>query len=265
MKKKIITTIICLVLLLAVGVSAYAAVSSIRNRMEIDPNDTEMDNFREVIMKEKVAEPDKKALNIPVYNEEDLLFKTNGMFYLNRDFCFYENTNALMTYTGGIMKAYPDPAIREREDGSLYFIYDTDTGNRLFLFFTCENDLQTPVGFPTVIKELLSYNDFSGLKIGDPIEDVEKIDSVATLHKKLIIDVWNLDPVGAEFHAKNGYPCTSIHYLKDGILKIEYKMLDDQSLVISDIVFSKDYTLENAKGKVVNYKINEADLPTKND
>lgn len=261
MKKKIIIPIICLALVLAMGASAYAVASSIRSRKEIDPNNAERDNFRVIIMKEKVAESDKKTLNIPVYNEEDLLFKTDGKFYLNRDFCCYENTNALMTYTGGIMEAYPDPAIREREDGSLYFIYDTDTGYRLFLFFTHENDLQTPVGFPTVIKELLSYNDFAGLKVGDPIEDVEAIDSVATLHKKLIVEVWNLDPVGAAGHAKKGYPCTSIHYLSDGILKIEYEMLEGQKLIISNMVFKEDYILKNARGKNINYKIIESDLP----
>lgn len=244
--------------------NTFAVVSSIRSRVENDPHNTAgRDNFYEVIMKEKVAESDKRALNIPVYYEEDLLFKTDGKFYLNRDFCFYENQNAHMTYTGGIMEAYPDPAIREREYGSLYFIYDTDTGYRLFLFFTYENDLQDPIGFPVVIKELLSYNDFSGLKIGDPIEDVEAIDSVATLHKKLIIDVWNLDPVGAAGHAKDGYPCTSIHYLSDGILKIEYEMLEGQKLVISNMVFNENYVLENARGKDINYKINEIDLPTR--
>jgi len=109
--------------------------------------------------------------------------------------------------------------------------------------------------------KMLSYDAFSDLNLGDPIEKVEAIDSVATLHKKLIIDVWNLDPVGAENRAKYGYPCTSIHYLKDGILKIEYKMLENQDLVISDIEFSEDYTLINALDDKVDYKINEMDLP----
>lgn len=261
MKKKIIP-IVCFLLTLVLCVAAYATVSSVRHREKNDTDNSKRDNFYEVIFKKKVSASEKKELIIPIYDEEDLFFKTDGLFYLNRDFCFYENQNAHMTYTGALMEAYPDAAIREREDNSLYFVYDTNTGYRLFLFFSNENALQDPIGFPVVIKNLRPYDDYAMLKIGDSIENVEAIDSVATLHKQLIIDVWDLEPAGAAFHAKNGYPCTGVHYLSDGILKIEYEMLEGQKLIISNMVFSENYILKNALGKNINYRINELDIPT---
>ncbi|MEG2153244.1 MAG: hypothetical protein RRZ71_08280 [Clostridia bacterium] len=189
------------------------------------------------------------------------MFKTDGLFYLNRDACFYEGQSARQNYTGAILEAYPTKAIRSRDEKSVYFVYDTDTDYRLYLFLNYNNGLQTPIGFPIIIGKLLSYGDFSGLKIGDSIDRVEMIDSIAGLYKKEIVDVWQLDPAGAIGHAKEGYPCTSIHYLKDGILKIEYTMLEDQSLVISDMEFNKNYELVNAVGETVDYKILDIDLP----
>ena len=78
----------------------------------------------------------------------------------------------------------------------------------------------------------------------------------------MILEVFDLVPIAAQRLAEQGYPCTTIHYLKDGILKIEYEMQEDRSLVVSNMVFSKDYQIESANGKVVNYKIEDIDLPT---
>ena len=234
-----------------------------QKRQPNKPDSTERNNFRSVIEENKETNSKAKLEKIPVYIEEELLFNTNGLFYLNRDACFYEGQNARQNYTGALLEAYPTTAIRSRDSDSVYFVYSTDTGYRLYLFASYENSLNTPVGFPVVIGELLSYSDFKGIEPGDRIEEVEAIDAVATLHKKLILDVWNLDPVGARYHEKEGYPCTTIHYLNDGILKLEYEMQDDRSLVVSAVEFSKDFQLESANGKIVNYKIEDIDLPTK--
>jgi hypothetical protein len=260
MKKVVLVVIVVVVFVVALAGVAYAAISA-RSKEKTDPNNEKRDEFESVIEGEKETDTNAKLKEVPIYKEYDLLFNTDGSFYLNRDACFYEGQNARQNYTGGILEAYPTDAIRDRNGKSVYLVYDTDTGYRLYLFVSYDNDLQTPIGFPVVIGKMLSYDAFCSLNLGDPIEKVEAIDSVATLHKKLIIDVWNLDPVGAANHAIDGYPCTSIHYLKDGLLKIEYKMLENQDLVISDIEFSEDYTLINALGDKVDYKINELDLP----
>lgn len=190
-----------------------------------------------------------------------MLFKTDGLFYLNRDACFYERQSARQNYTGSLLEAYPTSAIRGRDEDTVYFVYATDTGYRLYLFASYENELQTPVGFPVLIEKLLSYTDFKNIAVGDKIEEVETIDPVTALHKKQIVEVWDLAPVAARKLAEDGYPCTTIHYLKDGILKIEYEMQEDRSLVVSNVVFNKDFQIKSANGKVINYRIEEVDLP----
>ena len=258
MKKGYVFLIAAAVCLLA-GTAAFAAVS-IRNRQDVNMFNVHEVDIGQTVEDGKVPEGEGKLGEIPVFAEDDLLYYTEG-YDLNRDFCYWNNQNAHMTYTGRILTAYPDPAIREREDGTLYFVYDTDTGYRLFLFFTKDNDLQDPIGFPVVIKEMLSHKDFDALKIGDTIGDVAELDPVAEVYRKKIIDVWDLQPKGAAAQAGRGYPCTSIHYLKDGILKIEYEMTEDRELVIKNMVFSEDYTLVDALGRTINYKIVESDLP----
>lgn len=222
----------------------------------------EINNFVSFIEANKETDSKTGLKKIPVYIEEELLFKTDGLFYLNRDACFYEGQSAQDNYTGALLEAYPTSAIRGRDADTVYFVYATDTGYRLYLFASYGNELHTPVGFPVLIGKLLSYTDFKNIAVGDKIEEVEAIDPVTSLHKKLIVEIWDLAPVAARAHAEKGYPCTTIHYLKDGILKIEYEMLEDQSLVVSNVVFSKDYQIESANGKVVNYKIEALDLPT---
>jgi hypothetical protein len=232
-------------------------------RQEIDPDDiTSYNVFFEALDEVKETSKETALSNIPVYDEEELFFKTDGSFYINRDACFYDNQNARQNDVRGILLRYPTQAIRERDSDSFYTVYDTDTEYRLFLFFGSQNNYTTPMGFPVVIKDMLSYSDFSELAIGDPIEDVEVIDTVATVHKNLIINVFQMDPIGSASFAADGYPCTSIHYLTDGILKIEYEMLENRDLIISDIEFSEDYRLTNARGNIIDYKILDIDLPT---
>lgn len=199
--------------------------------------------------------------DIPVYSEKELLFETNGLFFLGRDAGFYYGTNARLNEAGAILATYPTSAIRLNDNGSYYTIYETDSGYRLYLFFDKNNSFTTPVGFPVIIKRVLSFSDFSNLDIGDPIEVVEIIDPVATLHKKVITDVWELEVKGATYFAEQGYPCTSIHYLKDGLLRIEYDMLDNGALVVSKIELNEDYVLTDVLGNEIDYTIDEMDLP----
>ena len=212
--------------------SVYAAETA-RRRQDFQADNSELHNFEAVVEEKKESDSKKSLKEIPVYMEEELLFKTDGLFYLNRDACFYEGQNARENYTGALLAAYPTSAVRNRDEETVYFVYQTDTGYRLYLFANYENELQTPVGFPVVIGEMLSYDAFDGIEAGDSMETVAAVDPVTDLYKKQILEVWNLDPVAARALAEDGYPCTTIHYLKDGILKIEYEMQNDQSLVVS--------------------------------
>ena len=258
MKTKIITiTVVALILFFSC--TAYAAVSAL-NKREID-SQNELLDYREIIDDGKEDNDNKSVSDIPVYLENELLFGTGGQFYLSRDACFYDGQNACQNSLRGILRTYPTDAIRKRDKDTIYLAYSTDTGYRLFLFSSYSNDLFTTAGFPIVIYKQLKYEDFEKIKTGDTIETVEMIDPVAGLVKKEISEVWNLDPAGAKGHAKDGYPVTSIHYLTDGIIKIEYEMKEDRSLIISDIFYDENYNIVSANGKTFNYRINELDLP----
>ena len=216
-----------------------------------------------VVIVDHIATPQgsKSSLEVPVYYEDELLFNTNGMYYLNRDACFYKGSSFLPNEASAILAAYPTNAIRVRSDGTEYAIYDTDTGYRLYLFFDSDREIPTTLGFPLVIKDLLSYSDFKDIQIGDSILDVEAVDDVTALYKKTLIDVWEINPEGAAGLAEYGHPCTTIHYLKDGILKIEYTMTTEEGLIVSNMIFDRNFVLTCADGTSVSHKIESIDLP----
>ena len=181
------------------------------------------------------------------------------MFYLNRDASIYKNLSSMPNSASAILAAFPTNALRVRADGSSYAIYDTDTGYRFYLFF--ESEVPVTAGFPVVIKEMLQYSDFEDIDIGDSIADVEAIDDVTSLYMKTILEVWETSPEGAASIAEYGHPCTTIHYLKDGILKIEYTMPSEGVLIVSNIIFDKDFNIKSADGTIVSHKIDDIDLP----
>ncbi len=239
-------------------------VMEVRHMEEISWAENPWPSYVDVINEYGIHPNAKAELDVPIYYEEELLFNIDSGFTLNRDASFYYGLNSCPNEASAELARYPTSAIRVRADGTVYAIYDTDTGYRLYVFFESMGEGSTygvTLGFPVVIGDILSYQDFADLKIGDDISKVEDIDKVATLHKKLLLDVWNLDFKGAEGMAQIGHPCTSIHYLSDGILKIEYEMLEDRSLIISNIIYNKDYQITDAIGRVINHRIEPADLP----
>ena len=275
MKKIIITVSVILVLSITVSIVyamtgktegdvPEALVEEVRHMEKISWTENPWPSYAEVVNKYGIHQNSKAELDVPIYYEEELLFNIDGGFTLNRDASFYYGLNSCPNEASAELARYPTDAIRIREDGTVYAVYDTDTGYRLYVFFESMGEDSTygvTVGFPVVIGNMLSYQDFASLRIGDDISKVEDVDEVATLHKKLLLDVWRLDFKGAEGMAQTGHPCTSIHYLTDGILKIEYQMLEDRSLVISDIIYNKDYQITDALGRTINHKIEDADLP----
>ncbi len=216
---------------------------------------------REMIEEMAAAEDEELAMKIPIYIEDELLFKSGWQFDLCRDSGINKGLSLTPNHLGGILVTYPTEAIRRKQEDSLYLMYDTDSGYRLFLYSQGEDYPLTTSGFPVVVRDPHLYDDFHALKAGNTIEEVEKIDPVAGLVRKEIIDVWNLVPLAATNLAKTGFPCTSIHYLRDGILRIEYEMLEDRSLVISDMEYRDDYRLGQPTGNVIDYRINDKDLP----
>lgn len=201
----------------------------------------------------------------PIYKEDDLIF-TSAEYFLGVDYSQLKGSGVGYDCTSHILGLFPKQEFRLREDGMIYYMCDLDTGYRLIRFAPGEYDYQFTRGYTLVIAEEHSHSDFKRLKIGDPIQEVIKIDEAASLSYRQ----WMNDKfTGAErkymvFNAwiDKGWPYSTVHYLSDGLLKIEYRMLgDDQTIYITNIVFSKDRTLTDTEGTTINYTIDERDLP----
>ena len=213
-----------------------------------------------------IAEDSDKALDIPVYYEEELLFHKFDYFSLTQDASAYVKT-ALTAYVYALATLHEMPTqLRVRADGSSYAVYDTDTGYRYFLFIHKSNICRT--GYPILINKskMLSRADFANIQVGDSIDKVIQIDDVASLHKKKI-DSRNYKS-HADFFANqimSGREVVTIHYLTDGILKISYQVDVEigptPEMTVSGIEFYEDYVIPTADGEMTSHKIKDIDLP----
>lgn len=243
--------------------TAGQAAFEVRVPQEIDPENWDIHAYAKKIAEGKRSISEQETLEVPVYGEYDLILNAClGGFYLGMDFADRENLNCAETATSNVLYTYPDPAIRERDEDSVYLMYDTDTGYRLYLFLSdAINGMWTPAGLPLVVKEMHSYADFAGIEVGDSIEEVEAIDSIASMNKYQNHVVHDLNKTAYDNRIAYGTPVNSIHYLTDGILKIEYEMLDNGDIVVYRIIYSEDYILPDSLGRPVNFKVLDADLP----
>ena len=149
----------------------------------------------------------------------------------------------------------------------MYTICDLNTGYRLIRLVHPDFEYLFTRGYIVVIAEEHSHRDFKGLKIGDPIQDVIKIDEATSLYyRQWIYTDFMFSAVrkymGFNHWADEGWPYCTVHYLTDGLLKIEYRMLgDDQTIYITNTIYSPDRTLTDCEGLTLNYTIDERDLP----
>ena len=106
----------------------------------------------------------------------------------------------------------------------------------------------------------MNYSDFSCISVGDSILDVEKVDDICEYY----IEKFKT-PISygiMESMAKEGRGCCSIHYLTDGLLKIQYGAVNDKGeAVVTSIDYYPDYVMETCDGEVLDYRLNPLDLP----
>ncbi|MBO7564284.1 MAG: hypothetical protein J6T40_05490 [Clostridiales bacterium] len=239
--------------------SISKAISDASRRIEYD-GISNLDGYMKYVNDSLASE----TLEVPIYYEDDILFNNNRSFELNNDAAWTIGLSGNWpNYPGLILYCYPTSAIRQRDDGCIYFMYETDTGYRLYLFFLKDFDGLRLRGYPILIKNILSSKDFASIKVGDPISKVEAIDPVATLHKRQLVNIWHIDPETSKHNSDNGHPCTSLHYLSDGLLKIDYEMLDTGDFLVSNISIHKDYVITDLIGEKISHYILENDLPSK--
>jgi hypothetical protein len=196
------------------------------------------------------------ALEVPTYAEDELVMRNGTRFFLGRDSGFYKDTSVRFDLFRGVLAWFPSTALRESADGSyIYVMYDTDLGGRLYLFFSKARDYLFVDGFPVLMRNRLSHQDFAGIKVGDSIKAVIGIDSVTDIYRGMF-DTGN--DIVIENYIKMGAPPTTIHLLSDGILKIEYRRDADKDYTVTDLTWSPDFVLDGFEGQTC-YRIEELD------
>lgn len=226
---------------------------------EIEVDDTLVEAF---ITQYRSAAPDTDTPleSIPVFFESDLLYSPSSRSPLN----FARNGGGDMPESLSIFSIeifYPSFACRKCSDSKYYIVYDTETGYRLFVY---SRELNINAGFSVLLKhgaELLSYDDFKGLAIGDPVDAVCEVDPVAECYKehfKWYDPEHFTDPVKS--FNESDFPA-SIHYLSDGILEIDYEMTESGEIRIRNMIYNEDRILPDEDGRPLDYTICSVDLP----
>ncbi len=231
------------------------------DRMELDFKETG-DYMRFYLMPmlllEKMGTGDLRN-QIPVY-KEDVLLNAKELS-IGLDYSIHES---VPVWGYAALSRWPTEAIRSM-DGRIYTIHDTNTGYRLFLYMDVEYsdpDIIPLSQYPILIREKMFLKQFAGLKEGDPIEKVADIDPQVAFYLRTFREKWDHRTLeDFRLNEEMGFPCTTMHYLADGLLKIEYKMQEDWTLTISEITFSEDYSVTNGWGDTVSYKLDNRDLP----
>ena len=155
-----------------------------------------------------------------------------------------------------IIRRLPTDAIRSMEGGKyIYIMYDTDQGQRAYLFFNYnENSEQymPMAGVPVLMAKKLSYDDYAGVEKGMDVKELADIDPVMAIYSDYFENVFWNRPV--ESWAK---PVETVSILSDGALRITYKRVDGNYFV-DTIEFSEDFTFEGYY-ETICYRIAEVD------
>lgn len=151
---------------------------------------------------------------------------------------------------------------RQKMWDEFYLMYTTEDNYRLYLFFNYSvNGCTSPLGYGLVVGKVHTSSEFAGLKRGDSIDDVIKIDDVASLYKEYFLKQVNYNTDRAKAEEEDGNSICSLHYLDNGLAKIEYTMKEEGKLIIKDIEFYQNYIMEDQDGNEVDYRIFDIDLP----
>ena len=202
-----------------------------------------------------------EKLAVPVYPDYELLLE-NTAAQLGKDGCANRNSGPHTLGIDYLTFMFPTDALRTASSGEEYLIFDSERGYREYVFIDRDNGgIDITKGFPIVIGKLQPHSAFEGLTVGDPIEAVERIDPVAALHRQTILEVRQIHPETAKKYCVGFNALASVHYLTDGILKIEYEMPEEGRLVISNLIYSPDYTLTHFHDIEMCYRIEPIDLP----
>ena len=209
--------------------------------------------------KSYTSKPKISDIELDKYPEEDFLFN-NHCFSFYRDMDYFLFSSASYNALGSVLYEYPPQIVRTIKNNgqkSMYFIYETDASTRVFVFFYETDNFGYTRGYPIIMKKSLSTKDFSSLEVGDTMANVEEIDPIAALYKKGYDKV--SDKLVEELYVKGQEKISTVHYLNDGIIRINYDRNTLGEYVINKIITSHDFTIPSLTGNLC-YKIYPDDL-----
>ena len=146
----------------------------------------------------------------------------------------------------------PVSFLRNTAPGCYYTVSKLVSGGYMYLFFERPYDEERIINESIIeyrtddltdvrltggvyMEKVLTKSDFSGIKVGDTIDDVIEVDNAAAIQKAKndLEYLWSY--TGA---IKETY---SVHLLKDGLLTILYE-LEGETLYVTDIIFNEEFT-----------------------
>ena len=223
-----------------------------------------------VMMHNSVFEMYQELPQGKVWKEKDLLFDQAETFGFGYDYYSGPKTdmrsNSISYIIDNFISSedyeYRRIPCREKTCNDFYLMYLMENNYRLYQFFSYPaNGCTSPVGYGLVVGKVHSGSDFANLKRGDSIDDVIKVDDVASLYKEYFLDYLHYDTERAKAEEQDGNSICSLHYLDNGLMKIEYTMKEEGELIIKDIEYYSNWVMEDSQGREVEYQIFDIDLP----
>ncbi|MCR5057651.1 MAG: hypothetical protein K6A81_03420 [Clostridiales bacterium] len=226
------------------------------------------DYYAYIMMRNSDFQMDRELCEGKVWNEKDLLFDHAETVGFGYEYYYGPKTDMLSNNIKyifdnlNISDEYFHIPCREKTCNDFYLMYRMENNYRLYQFFSYPaNGCTRPVGYGLVVGKVHTSSDFAGLRRGDSIDDVIKIDDVASLYKEYFLDHLHYDTDRAKTEEADGNSICSLHYLDDGLIKIEYTMKEEGKLIIKDIEYFSNLVMKDSEGREVEYQIFDVDLP----
>lgn len=218
-----------------------------------------LDAVQEIISK-KTAYKGHPLNNVDKQIEDEFLFN-NRCFSFFRDMDYFLSFSARYDFLGQILQEYNTQAVRliDHGDGTdkmMYFVYLTDKDTRVFVYFSEADDYLYSRGHPIIMIRSLVKDDFDDITIGDKMQDLESIDPIVTLYKQGYDSI--PDEMTKKLYVDGKETISTVHLLKDGILRYDYDRLSEGNYVIKNIIFSDKFILPEMGGDI-NYGIYDDD------
>lgn len=211
----------------------------------------DFEDIKNIILSEKfVSTPEISIDKMEKYAEKDFLFD-NHCFSFYRDMDYFLEASARYDYIDTIIEEYPPQIVRTINNNgqkSMYFVYQTNENTRLFIFFFETDEFQFTRGFPIIMKKALTLNDFKDIKVGQPIDTVNKIDPIASLYKQGY-DTLSYEQI-QKIYVEGKEIISTVHLLEDGIIKISYERDINGEYIIKEIQKSDDFVITVLGGQM---------------